>query len=180
MANTMIKILLPAAVVLVGLLGPIPLQAQRVPGTGLLTNREIGEARYRRDVLLEIQPTLDAWLESWSTHDADQFADLYAENAQLFFGSDPVFGRDGIRQYFEEISGSVTGVALSLSDFYVSDRLAFAMGVYSYQVMTEGRPGERVQNIFIATFVGHGSRWHIRTQVFRDALPLELGDLLGS
>ncbi len=176
----MIKVLLPAAVVLVGLLCPIPLQAQGHPGGSLLTGWEVQEARYRRDVLREIRPKLDDWLESWRTHDADQFADLYTENAQLFFGTDPAIGRDGIRQYFEEISGSVTGVAISLSDFYVSDRLAFAMGVYSYQVMAKGRAGERIENIFIATFVGHGSRWHIRTQIFRDALPLELGDLLGS
>lgn len=157
---------------LAGLLAA-PLQAQNIPGQGLLTRWEVLEAQYRREVLMEIQPRLDAWLETWSSRDANRFADLYTEDAQLYFGSQPVVGRKAIKSYFEETVGSVTGLRIGLSDFYVSDRLAFGMGTYAYQVMQQGRPTERVENIFIVTFQGHGSRWHIRTQLFRDPLPIQ-------
>ena len=145
--------------------------AQRVPGTGLTRNWQRAEARYRNDVLQEIQPRLERWQAAWNAGAIDELADLYTDDARLLFGAEPVVGKDGIRQYFEEVGASVYGMALSLSDFYVSDRLAFLMGTYTYTVRSEVSTERRVESVFVASFKGHGSKWHIRTHMFREPFP---------
>ncbi|GMR14198.1 MAG: hypothetical protein BMS9Abin29_2438 [Gemmatimonadota bacterium] len=171
MTNTALRIFVVAFVALAVLLGPVSAHGQRIPGQGLLTTWDRAAARYRNDVLQEIQPRLKRWQAAWNTGELDELADLYDEDARLFFGRELVIGKEGIRQYFEEIGSSVTGMSVSLTDFYVSDRLAFLMGTYSYQVRRDGRLGERVESVYVASFVGHGRNWRIRTQVFRDPFP---------
>ncbi len=171
MASTPLRPLIVAFAGLLGLLGPIPAHGQRIPGQGLLTSWEQAEARYRNEVLEEIRPRLERWQAAWNAGDLDELTDLYDDDARLFFGPDLVIGKEGIRQYFAEIGNSVSGMSISLSDFYVSDRLAFLMGTYSYRVRKDGRLGELVESVYVASFVGHGRRWHIRTQVFRVPFP---------
>lgn len=165
------RLLIVAIPVVLGLLGPVAAHAQRIPGQGLLTTWDRAKARYRNDVLKEIQPRLERWQAAWNDGDIDELTDLYDDDARLFFGPELIIGKEGIHQYFEEIANSVAGMSISLSDFYVSDQLAFLMGTYSYQVRKDGQLGERVESVYVASFVGHGRRWHIRTQVFRTPFP---------
>ena len=171
MTSTPPRLIIVAFAALVGLLGPISTQGQRIPGQGLLTSWDRAAARYRNEVLQEIRPRLERWQAAWNAGDLDELADLYNDDARLFFGPELVIGKAGIRQYFEEIGNSVAGMSNSLSDFYVSDRLAFLMGTYSYRVRRNGQLGERVESVYVATFVGYGRTWHIRTQVFRVPFP---------
>jgi ketosteroid isomerase-like protein len=171
MTRTPSRIFIVALAAVLGLLGPISAHGQRIPGQGLLTSWDQAAARYRNDVLKEIRPRLERWQAAWNEGEFDELADLYDDDARLFFGPELVVGKEGIRQYFEEIGNSVAGISISLSDFYVSDRLAFLMGTYSYQVGKDGRLGERVESVYVASFVGHGRSWRIRTQVFRVPFP---------
>ena len=153
------------------MLGPISARAQRVPGLGLSPSRDLAVARYRNDVLKEILPRLERWQEAWNSGEFDELSDFYDDEARLLFGPELVVGKEEIRQYFGEIGNSVAEVAMTPSDFYVSDRMAFLMGTYSYRVRKNGQLGERVESVYVATFVGHGRTWHIRTQVFRVPFP---------
>lgn len=171
MTNTPPRLFVMAFAALLGMLGPISARAQRVPGRGLNPSRDVAVARYRNDVLKEILPRLARWQEAWNSGEFDELADFYHDDARLLFGPELVVGKEEIRLYFEEIGNSVADMAMAPSDFYVSDRMAVLMGTYSYRVRKNGRLGERVESVYVATFVGYGRTWHIRTQVFRVPFP---------
>ncbi len=118
MTSTPPRIYIVALAALLGLLGPISVHGQRIPGQGLLTTWDRAAAQYRNEVLQEIRPRLERWQAAWNAGELDELADLYDDDARLFFGPELVIGKEGIRQYFEEIGNSVVGMSISLSDFY--------------------------------------------------------------
>lgn len=152
-------------------LAAAPVAAQIRPGVPRRSYWETERARYRDEVVEEIQEVLAGWQAAWNEDRAEELVDLYAESAVLALGEREAWGRVDVRRRLDDVLPGVGSITLSTTDFATGGELAYVFGNYSFY----GEPGastpERVSGRFAALFVREGGRWLIRSQLFEVETP---------
>lgn len=155
-----------ALLTVLAVLAAVPLAAQIRPGVPRRDYWETERARYRDEVVEEIQGVLAGWQAAWNEDRAEELVDLYAGSAVLALGDREAWGKVDVRRRFDDILPAVGPITLSMTDFATGGELAYVFGTYSF----DGEPGastpERVSGRFAALFMRDGGRWVIRSQLF--------------
>jgi len=116
----------------------------------------------------------EAWLDAYKAADFDRLAALYAEDALVMPSfSEPVQGREAIRNFFAESVRDVPKRSMALKSFRVeaSGTLLMDTSEYTFDgVSTEGRPLQIVGN-YITVFKNVDGKWRTATEIWNVRQP---------
>ena len=111
----------------------------------------------------------EAWLDAYKAADFDRLAALYAEDAVLMpTFSEPVQGREAIRNFFVESMRDVPKRSMALKSLRVeaSSNLLMDSGEYTFDgVSTEGKPVHIVGN-YITVFKKVDGKWRTAIDIW--------------
>lgn len=158
--------LLPIAAVLVS--APVEVRAQIVPGAPT-PDWERQRHEYTADVLRAYDRLITEWRIAWDNGDVAAASDLYLDDAILFVGDTvPMQGRANIAKLLGRLIPVTIELRTGLSDFVASERLAYALGPFYWEVQESGTAASRIITGTIVTIlVRDGRRWRIRSQILR-------------
>lgn len=147
---------------------PHTLSAQIVPGAPEIDwDRERHE--FTADVLRAYDKLITEWRTAWDQGDVKRAAGLYMDDA-LFFVADtaPVQGRAQVERQLARMIPRTIELRTGLSDFVASDRLAYALGPFYWEVKESAGTTTRVVTGTVVTILTRdGRHWRIRSQIFR-------------
>jgi uncharacterized protein (TIGR02246 family) len=147
---------------------PAMVQAQVVPGApGVDWDRERHE--YTAEVLRAYTALMAEWREAWHRGDARSTAELYSSHAILLVADSlPLEGRVTIENYLRNVLPRTVEIRTGLSDFVASERLAYALGPFYFDVKSgDGASRQVLTGTVVTVLVREGRRWRIRSQIFR-------------
>jgi uncharacterized protein (TIGR02246 family) len=143
--------------------------AQVVPGAPR-TDWERGRNEYNMEVLRAYNALMQDWREAWQRGDPKAAAEFYTDEAFLFVpDSELIQGKASIETYLTRALPGVVEIRTGLTDFVASERLAYALGPFWYEVRAAGGPPRTLTGTYVAVLVREGRRWKIRSQVFKHA-----------
>ena len=145
------------------------LQAQIVPGAPTMDwQRERQE--FTAEVLKAYDRTITEWRNAWQKGDVAAVADFYLDDALLFVGDTiPLQGKTNFIKQLQRMVPQTVELRTGLSDFVASDRLAYALGPFYWEIKeSAGATTTRVVTGTVVTImVRDGRRWKIRSQILR-------------
>ena len=148
-------------------LAATPAAAQVVPGSPTV-DWERERNLYTAEVLNAYYATMHAWRDAWQREDANAAAEFYTDKAFLLVpDAELIQGRDSIQSYLAKTLPGLLEVRTGLTDFIASDRLAYALGPFWYEVRDDQGRRQSFTGTFIAVLVREGRNWRIRSQVFK-------------
>lgn len=157
------------AVTLLALLLGMPALAegQMLPGAER-TDWERQAQQYSAESLKEFNAMMARWRAAWVQGNLKAATDLYAEGAYLMLpDTDLLEGRARIQEALSTRLPRVEEVRTGLTDFMTSDRLAYAVGPFFFQMRDESGATQTLSGTFMAVAVRDGRGWKIRSQVMR-------------
>jgi uncharacterized protein (TIGR02246 family) len=145
-----------------------PAHAQIVPGAPTTDwNRERQE--FTADVLRAYDRMITEWRAAWQKGDPKAVAEFYLDDALFFVGDTvPLQGKASVMQQLQRMVPGTVELRTGLSDFVASDRLAYALGPFYWEVKDSAGTTTRVVTGTVVTIVVRdGRRWKIRSQILR-------------
>lgn len=144
---------------------PLPLLGQ-TPGQKI-PSRERVHAEFINNIMGGINETRADWVEGIEADDLDPVMATYADDATVIpFGGGPLYGKDDIRTYWEEVLPSIGAIQSGLGDMDASGQMAMVAGTYSVERRRENGAVVRESGGILTVFVQRGREWLIRAQVF--------------
>jgi ketosteroid isomerase-like protein len=145
--------------------------AQTVPGV-----EEIDWGRqhreYNANILKEFQSLMRGWREGWVAKDVRRLAREYSPAAYVVFeDGNPVQGPGEIQKLFQARLADKGDIRTGLNDFVASDRLAYAIGPYWYELKEPDGFVREVTGTYVAVMIRERGRWWLRSQVFTQTPP---------
>jgi uncharacterized protein (TIGR02246 family) len=128
------------------------------------------------DAVSKVAKLDEAWLDAYKAADFDRLAALYAEDAVLMpTFSEPVQGREAIRNFFAESVKDVPKRSMALKSFRVeaSGNLLVDSGEYTFDgVSTEGKSLHILGN-YITVFKNVDGKWRTAIEIWNEGTPEE-------
>jgi ketosteroid isomerase-like protein len=144
---------------------PFPLYGQ-TPGQRI-PSRERVHAEFINNIMGGINEARADWMDGIEADDLDAVMATYADGATVIpFGGEPVYGKEAIRTYWEEVLPSIGPIRSGLGDMDASGQMAMAAGTYSVEGRQENGAVVRESGGLLTVFVQRGREWLIRAQVF--------------
>ena len=134
---------------------------QRIP------SRERVHAEFINNIMGGINEARTDWMEGTEADDLDSLMETYADDATVIpFDGGPLYGKDAIRTYWEEVLPGIGGIQSGLGDMEASGQMAMVAGTYSLGRRQENGAVVRETGGILTVFVQRGRDWLIRAQVF--------------
>jgi ketosteroid isomerase-like protein len=148
-------------------LSPRALHAQIVPGAPPVDwQRERQE--FTADVLRAYDRLITEWRAAWHKGDVKAVADFYQDDALFFVGDTvPLLGKANVEKQLQRMVPLTIELRTGLSDFVASDRLAYALGPFYWELKESAGTTRVVTGTVVTILVRDGRRWKIRSQILR-------------
>jgi len=144
---------------------PLPLFGQ-TPGQRIPSRDRI-HAEFIENIKGGIDEARTRWMERIETDDMDPLMATYSSDATVIPpGGGPLYGREAIRAYWEEVLPGLGPVRIGLGDMDASGQMAMVAGTYSLQRRQENGAVVLESGGLLTVFVQVGREWFIRAQVF--------------
>lgn len=149
-------------------LAPATLQAQIVPGAPT-TDWHRERQEFTADVLKAYDRMMTEWRMAWQKGDLAAVTEFYLDDALLFVGDTvPLQGKSKFAAQLQRMVPLTVELRTGLSDFVASDRLAYALGPFYWEVReSAGARSRVVTGTHVTILVREGRRWKIRSQILR-------------
>lgn len=150
------------------MLAPAMLQAQVVPGAPV-TDWHRERQEFTADVLRAYDRMITEWRQAWQKGDVAAVSQFYLDDALLFVGDSlPLHGKTKFTPQLERMVPLTVELRTGLSDFVASDRLAYALGPFYWEVReSAGATSRVITGTHVTILVREGRRWKIRSQILR-------------
>jgi ketosteroid isomerase-like protein len=149
-------------------LAPATVHGQIVPGAPT-TDWHRERQEFTADVLRAYDAMMTEWRTAWQKGDVAAVTEFYLDDALLFVGDTiPLIGKSKFAQQLQRMVPLTVELRTGLSDFVASDRLAYALGPFYWEVReSAGSPSRVVTGTHVTILVREGRRWKIRSQILR-------------
>lgn len=145
---------------------PALLNGQNLPGQRT-PSRERVHAEFINNIMGGINEARGNWMDGVREDSVDRIMATYASDAMVIPpASEPIYGWDAIRSYWEDNLPRLGTIQTGLGDMDASGQMAMIAGTYSLQKIQGSGSVATETGGLLTVFVQTGRTWLIRAQVF--------------